>query len=78
MSSSKGVMRRGRCLCGAVTRKNSQMTGFVTVSVGTLDDPNTVTPQVVVFSRSRRQWDSVGRDLPTFETQPNWKPEDPL
>lgn len=79
-SETGGVVTRTFCpRCGsALFGRNSRMTGFVTVSVGTLEDPNTVTPQVVVFARSRRQWDSVGGDLPTFDAQPNWKPEDPL
>jgi len=52
------------------------MPGAVTVCVGTLDDPNCVTPQVVVFARSRRNWDLTDPELPTFDTQPDWKPED--
>jgi hypothetical protein len=79
-SETGSIVTRTFCpRCGSpLFGKNSRMTGFVTVSVGTLEDPNTVTPQVAIFSRSRRQWDSVGGDLPTFETQPNWKPEDPV
>jgi hypothetical protein len=52
------------------------MPGFVTISVGTLDDPDGVVPQVVVFTRSRRRWDLVDVALPSFEAQPKWKPED--
>jgi hypothetical protein len=63
--------------CGSpLFGQNSGMDGFVTVSVGTLDDPNGVVPQVVVFARSRRHWDAMGASLPAFDTQPDWRPED--
>lgn len=51
------------------------MVGFTTVSVGTLDDPDSVSPQVVIFARSRRRWDSIEGDLPAYAAQPDWKPE---
>jgi hypothetical protein len=54
------------------------MPGVTTVAVGTLDEPDSVGPQVRIFTRSRRRWDSVDDTLPAFETQPNWKPEDGL
>jgi hypothetical protein len=52
------------------------MPGFLTVSVGTLGDPEGVRPQVVVFARSRRSWDRRDDALPTFDAQPGWKPAD--
>jgi hypothetical protein len=48
----------------------------MTVTVGTLDDPDSVIPQVVIFARSRRRWDLMDGTLATFDTQPDWKPED--
>jgi hypothetical protein len=79
-SETGSIVTRTFCpRCGSpLFGRNSRMTGFVTVSVGTLEDPNSVTPQVVIFDRSRRQWDSIDGHLPTFEAQPRWKPEDPL
>jgi hypothetical protein len=63
--------------CGSpLFGENSRMAGFVTISVGTLDDPNGVLPQVVIFARSRRHWDLMDATLPTFDTQPRWMPED--
>jgi hypothetical protein len=78
-SDTESVVTRTFCpKCGSpLFGRNSRMTGFVTVSVGTLDDPDTVTPQVVIFARSRRHWDSASSgDLITFDAQPSWKPED--
>jgi hypothetical protein len=47
------------------------MPGFTTVSVGTLDDPNNINPQVVVFARTRRPWDLMDSARPTFDAQPD-------
>jgi hypothetical protein len=63
--------------CGSpLFGKNSGMTGVMTVSVGVLDDPDALTPQVAVFARSRRHWDLMDPALATFEAQPAWNPED--
>jgi hypothetical protein len=77
-SESGSVVTRTFCPgCGSpLFGRNTRMEGFVTVSVGTLDDPDRVTPQVAVFARSRRHWDLMDQALPTFPTQPEWKPED--
>lgn len=48
----------------------------VTIALGTLDNPSTFTPEVVVFDRSRPHWDTMDPDLPKFDTQPDWKPND--
>jgi hypothetical protein len=69
-----------RLFCGAcgspLFGKNSWMPGFMTVSVGTLDAPGVVSPQVVIFARTRPEWDVMDTALPTFEAQPDWKPAD--
>ena len=52
------------------------MPGVMTVSVGTLDQADRLTPQVAVFARTRRHWDAMDASLPTFEAQPAWKPSD--
>jgi hypothetical protein len=63
--------------CGSpLFGKNTGMTGFMTVSLGTLDSPDDLVPQVVVFARSRRSWDVVDESLPIYEAQPDWKPKD--
>ena len=63
--------------CGSpLFGKNTGMPGFMTVTLGTLDDPNLLEPGVAVFARSRRTWDMMDINLPAFEGQPAWKPED--
>jgi len=65
--------------CGSpLFGKNTGMAGFMTVSLGTLDSSEGLTPQVAIFARSRQAWDVVGADLPTFEAQPGWTPTDPV
>jgi hypothetical protein len=33
-------------------------------------------PAVVIFARNRKPWDVMDSSLPTFESQPRWRPED--
>ena len=62
--------------CGSpLFGRNTGMPGFMTVTLGTLDEPD-LTPQVTVFARSRRAWDAMDESLPTFQAQPAWKPAD--
>lgn len=69
-----------RLFCGAcgspLFGMNTGMPGVMTVSVGTLDDPDRLTPQVAVFARTRRHWDVMDAALATFDGQPDWKPSD--
>ena len=63
--------------CGSpLFGKNTGMPGFMTVSLGTLDDPNVLTPQVAVFARTRPDWDSIDSSVESFDAQPGWKPSD--
>jgi hypothetical protein len=63
--------------CGSsLFGRNAGMVGVVTISVGTLDEPDAVSPQVAIFARSRPRWDAMDGSLSTFESQPSWKPED--
>jgi len=63
--------------CGSpIFGKNDGMLGYVTIALGTLDQSADLNPQVVVFAGSRQPWDAIAPDLPAFETQPDWKPED--
>jgi hypothetical protein len=65
-------------LCGSpIFGSNTGMPGYLTVTLGTLEDSANFEPQVVVFARDRQPWDALSGDaLPTFDTQPDWKPED--
>lgn len=63
-------------VCGSpVYGRNSGTTGYVTVTLGTVDDSSGFDPQVTVFARNRNVWDHVDEGLVTFEAQPDWKPE---
>ncbi len=57
--------------------RNTRMPGFVTATVGTLDDLDAVRPELAIFLRSKRRWDVLDESLPSFETQPDWKPPAP-
>jgi hypothetical protein len=61
--------------CGSpILGRNTAMEGFVTVSLGTLDDSSAIKPDVVVFARNRKPWDVMDDTLPTFDAQPAWRP----
>ena len=77
MTSENGntVTRLFCATCGSpLFGKNTGMPGFRTVTLGTLDEPDQLTPQVAIFARTRRQWDLIGASVPSFDTQPGWKP----
>jgi hypothetical protein len=61
--------------CGSpLFGKNTGMPGVMTVSVGTLDQADDLTPQVTIFGRTRRHWDAMDPTVQTFDGQPAWKP----
>jgi len=65
--------------CGSpLFGSNSGMPGFMTVSLGTLDTPDLLTPQVAIFARTRAHWDVMDTSLATFDAQPGWKPSQPV
>lgn len=62
--------------CGSpILGKNSGMEGFVTLSLGTMDDSDDLAANVAVFARNRRSWDPIGESVQSFDAQPRWKPE---
>lgn len=62
--------------CGSpIHGKNTGMPGFVTVSLGTLDDSSNFEPSVVVFARNRKHWDLMDQSISSFDAQPGWNPE---
>ena len=63
--------------CGSpIFGKNTGMPGFITITLGTLDDSSDFTPEVVIFSRNRKKWDAMSESLVSYQTQPDWNPED--
>lgn len=64
-------------VCGSqLFGRNSGMIGFVNIGLGTLDDSQSLTPQVALFTRNRKSWDLADPRVTSFETQPGWKPAD--
>ena len=62
--------------CGSpILGKNDGMEGFVTVSLGTMDDSSGFDPEVVIFANNRKPWDIMSDTLATFPEQPKWSPE---
>lgn len=62
--------------CGSpVLGRNDGMEGFVTVSLGTMDDSSKFEPDVVIFADNKKTWDIMSDTLPTFLAQPEWSPE---
>ena len=62
--------------CGSpILGKNTAAEGFVTISLGTLDNSDDFQPEVVVFARNRKPWDYMDHSICTFEAQPQWNPE---
>ena len=62
--------------CGSqILGRNSGSTGYVTVSLGTLDDSSALEPQVTIFARNRKPWDIMDEKIASFDGQPDWKPD---
>ncbi len=62
--------------CGSsLFGRNNGMKGFITISLGTMDDSANLVPEVSVFDRNRKPWDVMGESIMVFDTQPDWKPE---
>ncbi|MFT4713736.1 MAG: hypothetical protein ACJAXW_002690 [Candidatus Azotimanducaceae bacterium] len=63
--------------CGSpILGKNTGMEGFVTLSLGTMDDSNSFEPGVTVFCRNQNSWDKMDEAIPSFDTQPVFDPSD--
>lgn len=76
VADSGNVVSRGFCPnCGsAIYSTNSGTPGVVYPRASSLDDPNRVTPQVVVYASRAPVWDYVDQSLPAFPEMP---PADP-
>ncbi len=63
--------------CGSpILGQNTGMAGFVTLSLGTMDDSSEFEPGVTVFARNRKPWDAMDGSVATFDAQPAWSPSD--
>ena len=79
-SDSGATVTRLFCpTCGSpLFGKNTGMAGFMTVTLGTLDTPDLLSPQVAIFARTRRAWDPMDPQVATYDSQPGWTPADPV
>ena len=76
-ADSGNVVSRGFCpTCGsAIYSKNTGIPGVVFPRASSLDDPNAVTPQMVVYASRAATWDYVDPALPAFAEMPEGGPE---
>ncbi|WP_083599182.1 GFA family protein [Shimia gijangensis] len=78
-SSSKGSkVTKGFCSnCGShIYGTNTRTPDHLTLTLGTMDDTTGLEVQVVIFEQDKPHWDRLGKDVVSFKTQPDWKPED--
>lgn len=62
-------------VCGSsLLGRNTAMEGFVTIALGSFDDGSEFKPEVTIFTRNRKPWDTMDETVETYEAQPGWKP----
>jgi hypothetical protein len=65
----------GGCLCGsAVFSRNSGNPGMIFPRVSSLDDPNIISPQMIVYASRAASWDHMDPSLPAFAEMPDDNP----
>ena len=71
-SDSGNVVSRGFCpTCGSpLFAKNSARSQFIVARVGSLDDPNAVSPMASIWTSEAPEWALIHPDLPQVERQP--------
>ena len=63
--------------CGSpIYGTNTRTPDHLTLTLGTMDDAIGLDVEVVIFKRDKPHWDQLGLDVVSFDTQPDWKPED--
>ncbi len=73
---SGGTVTRRFCgRCGSRLFSSSQTAGpLLMVAVGSLDDPNLLSPALHIYGRDRSAWDHVHAEHMVFETTPPGPP----
>lgn len=71
-ADSGNIVERSFCpACGcAIYSKNSEMAGMVFLRASSLDDPDRVTPQMIVYASRAPKWDVMDGSLPSFPEMP--------
>lgn len=72
-ADSGNMVSRGFCPnCGsAVFSRNSGMHGMAFPRASSLDDPNSITPQMIVYASRAPNWDHLDASLPAFAKMPD-------
>jgi len=75
-ADSGNIVERFFCpTCGsAIYSTNSAMPGMVFLRASSLDDPNQITPQIVVYASRAPKWDVMDPALPSFAEVPEGGP----
>ncbi len=75
-ADSGNMVSRGFCSqCGsALFSRNSAMDGMAFLRASSLDDPDAVTPQMVVYASRAPSWDKMDDALPSFPKLPEGGP----
>lgn len=75
-ADSGNILTRHFCpTCGSrVFATNSGRPGMIILTAGTMDDHSWFEPQLVIFTRSRAEWDKTDERIPNFETAPPLPP----
>ena len=76
-ADSGNIVSRGFCAnCGsAILSRNSAMAGMAFLRASSLDDPDAVAPQMIVYASRAPAWDKMDPDLPSFSEMPEGGPE---
>ena len=76
-ADSGNMVRRGFCpTCGsAVYSTNSAMDGLVFPRASSLDDPDMITPSLIVYASRAATWDHLDPALPAFPESPEGGPQ---
>ena len=76
-ADSGNMVSRGFCpTCGsAVYSTNSAMDGLVFPRASSLDDPNVITPGLIVYASRAAAWDHLDPALPAFPEIPEGPPQ---
>ncbi len=78
-ADSGNIVSRGFCpQCGsAILSRNAAMPGMAFLRASSLDDPDAVSPQMIVYQSRAPSWDRVDGGLPAFDEMPPGGPPIP-
>lgn len=76
-ADSGNIVSRGFCgTCGSpIYSTNSGMKGVVFPRASVLDDPDVITPQMIVYASRAPAWDHMNPALPAFAIMPDGGPQ---